>query len=262
MSLYVKIRQSFLIKNIQQEIVDTILDEFKEMKKCAFKRDVVLTLLHAAKFSDLSLAFVDNYINGNYIDINNIQTGKLIQDLINRKKTSPEEVILTLAIPRAVDSIHTVRNKKDVAHVKSIDPDFFDIFFCETSCDWILSQFICLVYGANASEAKKIINQICEKKVPWLQEFDDGSLFLLVTDRPLKDQILLVLYHQSTIRMNAGQISEILQYDNFTYIGKLLEDLNKDKLVHKRSLNFVYMYIISDLGIKEAEKILEEIRVI
>ena len=106
-------------KNIQQDIIEALLEEYTEMKKAAFKKDVVLALLHSAKFGDLSLAFVLNYLYKTHLDIDKLETGKLIQELMSKQKTTPEEAILTLALPRTVSSIHTVRNKKDVAHVKS-----------------------------------------------------------------------------------------------------------------------------------------------
>lgn len=254
------IRGHFLTKGIQQDIVDTLLEEYSKMKKAAFKRDVVPSLLHSAKFADLALAFVINYLDKTYIDIDKIQTGTFMQDLISRPKTTPEEVILSLALPRTVSSIHTVRNKKDVAHVKSIDPDDFDIGLCETSCDWILSQLVCLIHGGTQADVKLIISQLCQRKMPWIQEFDDGSLMLLVTEIPLRDQALLVLYYHDPKQMNALEISEILQYQNFSYLRNLLDELSVPRLVQKRTQNFVYVYRITDKGAKEAERLLEEIR--
>jgi len=259
MNFIPSIRSYFLAKSIQQDIIDTLLEEYTKMKKAAFKKDVVPALLHSAKFGDLSLAFVQNYLYKTHIDIDKIETGKLIQELTSKPKTTPEEAILTLALPRTVSSIHTVRNKKDVAHVKSIDPDDFDIFYCETSCDWILSQFVCLIHGGTQADVKRIISQLCQRKVPWIQEFEDGTLILLITERPLKDQALLVLYHHSPSLMNALEISKILQYDNFTYLGSLLNELSEPRLIQKITQNFVNLYRITKKGAIEAERILEEI---
>ncbi|MHA1280538.1 MAG: hypothetical protein ACTSQ8_25555, partial [Candidatus Helarchaeota archaeon] len=232
---------------------------YKEMKIASFKRDIVPSLLHSAKFSDLSLALVENYLDKVRIDINKIETGKIMNRLIRRTKTTPEESILTLAIPRAVSIIHTVRNKKDVAHVKSIDPDSFDIYLCESTCDWILSQLVCIIHGGTQEDVEKIIVQITERKVPWLQRFENGTMLLLVTDRPLKDQILLVLYHNQNL-MNAKEIADIMQYSNFNYVHTLLETFVESRFVQKSRRGLVDYYRISLLGEAEAEKILEEVQ--
>ena len=112
MSLITTIKASFLSQGIQQDIVDTLLAEYTEMKKAAFKNEEIPTLLHSAKFSDLSLGFVKNYIDKTFVDINAISTNVLVRELINKPKTTAEETILLLAVPRTVTSIHAVRNKK------------------------------------------------------------------------------------------------------------------------------------------------------
>lgn len=259
MSKYEEISSYFLGIGIQEDIVNKLIEEYKVVKKGALHRDVEKVSLHSGKFSDMALAFVKNYYAKTPVDINKIKTDDLIKELVNSKKTTPEDVIFTLAIPRAVRSIHSIRNKKDVAHVKSIDPDSFDIHYCETSCDWILSQLVCLVYGADSVEAKKIIESLCEKKVPWMQEFEDGSILLLLPDLALKDQILLTLYHNYPNRMMILDLARIINYTNQTYLKSILDTLQHERLVHMKPENLVWKYIITRLGEKRVEEILEGI---
>lgn len=255
MSILSDIKNHFLTEGIQSDIIDKMLEEYSSVKTEALKGDAEKVTLHSARFSDLALVFVDNYLNHTTIDVENIRTDSVINQLLNQPKLSSEETMLTLAIPRITRSIHTIRNKKDVAHVKNIDPDFFDIVLCESSCDWILSQFVSIIYGSNISEIKKTINILVEKKVPWIQEFEDGSKMLLLSGLEIKDQIILTLYNSSPSYIPLIEISKTMIYPNTTYMKKMMGQLKTDKLVHElnESSN---NYRLTRPGERLAEKLL------
>ena len=199
--------ENFIFNLLQKEI-GTII-EFKDVKEGQIYKG--------------SMVDVGKVGFGIFVDcaILNPKTDVLINELVNSPKSTPEDTILTLAIPRAVRALHDIRNKKDVAHVKSIDPDSFDIHYCETSCDWILSQFVSLVFGSDSTESKKIIDSLCEKKIPWIQEFENGSTLLLLSDLNIKNQILLALYHHSPNTLNLVEISDIIYYKNQSYMKQI-----------------------------------------
>lgn len=257
MSLYVKLRADFISKGIQEDIVDTLIEEYKTVKNEALKGNAEQVSLHSGKFSDMALATVKNLVLNKAIVIDDIKTEKVIIELEKMKKTTSTDVILTLVIPRVVRSLHSIRNKKDVAHVKSIDPDYFDIHYCETTCDWILSQLICFIYGADSTEAKEIITSICEKKIPWIEEFEDGTSMLLIEQKYLSDKVILTLYNYYPNRLTDVKISEVLLYENMRILRKRITELyKKEKMVHVNKEGIK----LTRKGQLHAEKILEKKR--
>ena len=239
MSLYEKISSSFINHGVQKEIVEKLMDEYQIIKKASLKSDEEKVSLHSAKFGDMSLALVKNHLTGTDINIDSVKTDPLVNELLGYPKNNSVESILSDAIPRVVRVMHVIRNKKDVAHVKSLSPDFFDIYFCEAVCDWVLSQFVCLISGLSVDEIKEIVQSIGEKKIPWIQEFEDGSSLLLINDLRLRDQILLVLYHYYPERLNAKQIADTILYENARYIMQFLGRMRKDKLVHVKTVQLI-----------------------
>src|SRR4030042_6741579 len=119
-----------LSKVIDGELVQELLKEYDLAKRSHFLEDWEKTILHAGKFSEMSLAVVKNIVDSEVVDLNQIYFDKLFNDLTNRKKDTAEDDILMLAIPRAAMSIYSIRNKKRVAHIKSIDPDHLDSAYC------------------------------------------------------------------------------------------------------------------------------------
>lgn len=255
MSLYEDILTKFISVGLQRIIVERLIEEYKEIRKESLLSDAEEVALHSGRFSDLILALVMNYVSGTDINIDEIHTEELINSLEQMPKNNSSESILTLAIPRVVKSIHSIRNKKDVAHVKTVDPDFYDIYYCESACNWLFSQIVNLIYGADIDESGRIINSLCEKRIPWIEKFDDGSYLLLIRDMNIIDKSLVVLYKFYPKRKNIDEILSILDYGNRKYLSSQLEKLKENKEIHINETGIV----LTALGLRKAEVLLTSI---
>ena len=252
MSLQENLKNNFILKGIDEDIIEKLIEEYQKVKQQSLLSDVMKVVLHSSRFSDLVLALIKNLLDNTQIDINAIRTEQLINELERRPKASPEDVILSLAIPRVIRSIHTIRNKKDVAHVKAIVPDDFDIFYCVSGSDWIMAQLISLLYTTNTDEAKSIIDSIFEKKVPWIEEFEDESAMLLAKGITIGQSIELILYHYHPKRIKEEKLLQTMQYDDVAYLRRILEILRRNKKIHINNDGIR----LTRLGIRDAEEIL------
>jgi hypothetical protein len=149
---------------------------------------------------------------------------------MNYPKSTPEQAILTLAIPRVAVSIQTLRNKKNIAHIKTIDPCFLDSFYCVSSCDWILSELAMLLYTSDPNDAKELIDSFVKKKVPLVEEFEEQSIVILKKDMPLFDEILVTMYHFYPQRLSNAFLNKQVKSTNLYGTLQRLED---EKLIHR-----------------------------
>jgi hypothetical protein len=241
--------KQFVSQNLDERLVDELIREYKEVRKQDFLGNVEETIIHSGRFSELILAFIRNYVSTKVVNIDEIHFDEILNEIYNYPKKTAEDRILTLAIPRVATSVYTIRSKKDVVHVKKIDPDFFDSSYCVAACGWMLSQLVLLFYTSNSKEANDLIDSLLEKKIPFVEEFEDGSARLLEQGMPLVDRILLVLYNfypnRKTYDFVAGAIMSSPQY-----VKDQMIKLEKALLTHTNSDGAK----LTKLGIEKVEK--------
>lgn len=139
------------------------------------------TILHSGRFSEMVMAALKNIFDDTVIDLNNINFDSLYNEMKNIPKSTAEEELLYLAIPRVSRSIYTIRNKKRVAHVKAFDPNLLDSLYVLNACDWILSSFLLLYHTSDEKEVSRIINSLVERRIPFIQDFEDGGIGSIIT---------------------------------------------------------------------------------
>lgn len=219
-----------LSKSIDKTLIIELLKEYRLAKRSHYLQDWEKSILHASKFSEITLAILKNVIDKDVIDINNIHFSLLCKSILGRKKESGEEEILMLAIPTTARSIYNIRNKKRVAHVKAINPDLIDSQYCISACDWILAELVMLYLKSGPKEVNTIIHSLIDKKVPFVEQFEDGSLIVLEEGLTFKEEFMVALY-QLNARMSKKELTRILK----TYSQKIhvtAKNLEDEKLVH------------------------------
>ncbi len=230
MVTYQKFAAELVSKGIDKSIVDKLIEEYGTLKQEHLIGDNEKVVLHAAKFSDVAMALVKNKVTGSIVDINSIHFDSLYNEIVNYPKATPEQVILTSAIPRVAVSIQTLRNKKNVAHIKTIDPCFLDSYYCVSSCDWILSELAMLLFTSDPREAKELIDSFVKKKVPLVEEFEEQSIVILKKDMSLFDKTLLAMYHFYPQRLSNAFLNKQVKSTN---VYGTLQRLDEERLIHR-----------------------------
>lgn len=248
MVTYEKFIKELIDEGVDKTIVKKLIEEYRTVKREHFRGDNEKVILHSAKFSDLILALIKNKVSGKVVNVDNIRFSKLLQEIKNYPKLNAEDVILTLAIPRVAESVYTIRSKKDVVHVKTIDPNFIDSSYCVSACDWMFSELVLLFFKADPNEASELINSMLKKKVPTIEEFEDGSVMVLRRDLSVSQEIMLTFYHFYPKRLTSSYVKKCVKATPF-YVDTLLLKLEDKRLVHKNSFG----YKLTKLGIKYVE---------
>jgi len=217
-------------KVIDKGLIAELMKEYSITKRFHYLEDWEKSILHASKFSEIALAVVKNIVDKEVIDINNIRFDSLCKSILKREKNSAEDDILTLAIPTTARSVYNIRNKKRVAHVKAIDPDLLDSQYCVSACDWILAEFVMLYLESDPKEVNAIIHSLIEKRVPFVEQFEDESLVILKEGLTFKEEFMVALY-QLGGRISEKELTRILKkYSQLIYTTT--RNLENEKLVH------------------------------
>ena len=217
---------------INEKIVNYLIEEYKEMKKAQFLNDYEKVISHAAKFSEIILALIENKVSRHPVNLYKIRFSNLFEKIRQYPKSNAEDEILTLAIPTVAKSVYTLRNKKNVAHVKTIDPDFVDSIYCVTACDWILSELVLLFLKKDEKESYELICSMLEKKIPLIEEFENGTIVILRKDLSKSSEILLALYHHYPKRISNSDLKKMLRIPSKS-LYVYLKRLEEQKLIHR-----------------------------
>ena len=241
---------SILEREFGESITKELLTEYYDAKQSHWIDDPQKCLLHSARFCEVSIEAIKTIaFPKEKANLNNIQFGKIFDKLINLPKNTGKEEILFLVIPQILKGIFNLRNKKRVAHIKVSNADKLDAEIVMTNCNWVLSQFIILFDGKNTDETIAITNSLLEKKIPSIQEFEDGELMILKKRLDLKEQLILILYHFST-RIPTKELNKILKPKKSSYISTYSKILEKEKMVNKTKEGV----ILTKIGIKFIEE--------
>ena len=240
--------KELIAKGIDKIIVNKLIEEYRTVKREHLLDHHDEVVLHSAKVCELALALIKNKVSGRVVNVNDIHFNKLSDDVKKYPKATPEEVILTLAIPRVAESIYTIRSKKDVVHVKTIDPNVIDSSYCVSACDWMLSEIALLFFKADPNEANELINSILKKKVPTVEEFEDGSVVILRKDLSVSQEVMLTLYHYYPKRLTNVDVVKCVK-STFSYVNTLLSKLESQRFVHQTEIG----YKLTKLGIEYVE---------
>jgi|GEM_PF-1133721 len=234
---------------VDEGIINRLIEEYKEVKKAQFLNNYEGVIHHAGKFSEVILGLIENKVSGQGINLDKIHFGNLYEKIKNYPKSNAEDEILTLAIPEVAKSVYTLRNKKDVAHVKTVDPNLIDSVYCVASCDWMLSELALLLLKVDEKEAYELIRSVLEKKIPLIEEFEDGTIVILKKDLSRSDEILLTLYYHYPRRLPNSDLKNILKLPSKS-IYVYLKHLEGEKLIHRTEEGSK----LTQLGIKYVEE--------
>jgi len=243
-----------LLPAFDKSLLTDIFNEYSTLKKEQLMEDWSNCLIHCGQFAELMLGLLKSFYDGTKIDSNQIKFDKFFSELINKPKPNPEDAILLLAIPYALKTIYTIRNKKRGAHVKTINPDYIDCVISTTICDWVLSQLLLLKSSStNPQQVSNYIKSIVSKRIPLIEEFEDGSILVLNQKISFKNKLLLALYHVDK-RISYDELMDIMSLKQRKKLTDTMKDLRNQLLAHQNSDGVK----LSSLGLKEVEKIIEK----
>ncbi|MGI8552765.1 MAG: hypothetical protein ACR2PL_18550 [Dehalococcoidia bacterium] len=210
--------------------------------------------LRAGRFCETVLRYLQQHLTGNYVafgtKIPNFEQecAKLEQVA---KTVAPES--LRVIIPRGVNYLYTLRNKRGIGHVGGdIDANAIDAATIVRVADWCLCEMIRVVHNLPLEEAQALLDAITERQIPEVWSVV-GKKRVLVPNLDAKSQTLVLLYSDIEAAVPAEDLCDWVEYSTLSNFRRdVLRPLHRARLVeHDRETDTA---IISPTGIEKVEK--------
>ena len=204
---------------------------------------------NAGRFSEIALRFIQCMVDGHYSSLDKNLPN--FHDEVIRFERSPATVSETLRIfiPRTLDIVHDIRNKRDVGHPKGeLDANYTDATLAYYGASWVLVELVRLFYTNDIQEAQRMIDDLMEFPVPVIQNFD-GFLKVLNPELSLDDKILLFAFY----KRDGIFIEDVMKWTygvhRKNYVAKRLDLLVQEKSYLHQDGDLVYHITLT--GIRE-----------
>lgn len=242
------------LTSIPKPLRERLTKSYQELKTAFVEGRFDLCGLRAGKFCEIALRVLQNSLTATYIPfgqkIPNFQTecSKLEQTPASAGSES-----FRLLIPRALNFLYSLRNKRGIGHVGGdIDANEIDAITCVRLADWSLGEIIRVVHNLSIEEAQGLLDAIAERHIPMVWEIV-GRKRILEVGLDYQDQVLLLVYSQLTTGVPLEDLFEWTEhYDRFKFRTRVIKPLHKQRLIeYDQETEFVF---ISPTGIQRVEK--------
>lgn len=189
--------QNQLQSKFSAELINSLFSAYKEMKEKYYTGNFRPAALEGGRFAEAAIRMLQQLATGSYTPLGRTITN--FTDEVRALEGLPRSTFhesIRIQIPRTLQVIYDIRNKRDVGHLGGdLHANYTDATLCLVSCNWVLAEFFRIfnVVG-NIDEAQKIVDSIIKFRIPIIQEFD-GFLKILNPSLSVKSKILVILYH-------------------------------------------------------------------
>jgi hypothetical protein len=241
--------KKILSSKIDADLVEYLLEHYKELKQKFFLGQYEPSQLNCAKFAEVVMRILEYIAKESYTPLGkSVSLDALTKELGQLPKDKfPDS--LRIHIPRILRATYDIRSKRGVAHIGEINPNLMDATFVVSACDWIMAEFVRLYYTTDPTKAQKIINLIVGRKVPIIEEFG-GDLKVLNPNLTVVDKILLILYKKHPNYVSTSDLKNWVKPKSAGYIATVLCRLDNDARTHRKGDE----NIITKRGIDYVEK--------
>jgi len=126
----------------------------------------------AGYFAQVALRIIQNEIDGTYTSLDDNLPN--FHDTVYRfGQTGGHIDTIRFHIPRTLEVIHDIRNKRDVGHPKGeLEANYSDATLSFYASSWTLVELIRVYHDVTIDEAQKIVDEIIKFKISIIQDFN------------------------------------------------------------------------------------------
>lgn len=188
--------------------------------------------LRAGKFCEVMLRYLQHHLTGTYTPFrsalgNFTNECRLLEQL---PRTAGSES-LRIIIPRAIDFIYTLRNKRSIGHVGGdVDANEIDAITAIRGIDWCLAELIRAVHSVSLEEAQEVLDAIATRDIPAVWAVS-GVKRVLNPKLNVSDQTLLLLYSDPDAAVPVEDIAQWVGVTHLSNYKRTLRSLHQRRLV-------------------------------
>jgi hypothetical protein len=207
---------------------------------------------------DVSLSALEKTASGKFVEtfvqcLQYMATGKFdsqpaVDSYLDKHVSSDLPEGLRTCAARIARAIYTLRNKRNVAHKNSIDPNTVDLAFAHQGAAWIMAELLRTSSSITMEQAGDLIRQVTAPIHALVEDFDGSKIVL--ADVPLRSEVLILLHSHYPEYAHIDVIRNAI-FSTKDSLRMTLSRLRTSKMVfadQKRG------YILTRRGVEEAEQ--------
>lgn len=177
-----------LTTGLPKELADDLTENFIDLRRDMGTKTLGKT--NAGKFVE-TLVQVLQFLESRRYDAK----PKVDEFLRNAEAKAPGlDDGLRICAARVGRAMYSLRNKRNIAHKGSVDPNSYDLQFLFNAAQWVLAEIVRIVGSNSMSEAGKLVAQIQAPVGGMVEDFGDRALVL--PDLPIREETLVLLHHR------------------------------------------------------------------
>lgn len=138
---------------------------------------------------------------------------------------------LKLCCARIARSCYTLRNKRNILHKGTVDPNIYDLRYLYHASQWILSEIVRELIKQDMKVAGTMIEFIQLPVSSIIEDFGDRKI--IYGNFTIEEEILVLLHSHYPEFVSVSKILHSLDRRSKTAVYKSLNNLWKNKDVHK-----------------------------
>jgi hypothetical protein len=222
-----------LSRSFPNDLVEKLIDTYLKIKEDYTVGNYRSTSTEAGRLSEIVLRIIQNSIEGRYTPLNQVLP-VFHNEVFRLGNITGSNDTIRFHIPRIIEVIHDIRNKRDVGHPKAeLNANYSDATLSLYASSWVLAELIRICYNCDMDEAQHIVDELMQVQIPVIQEFG-GFLKILNPKMELRNKIL----HFALYKKDEGiTIEEIMTWTNKQHrrdnVEKVLKQLeNMEGHIH------------------------------
>lgn len=235
-----------LSKHIPTNLASDLVKYFLQIRA-----DLAVELLERSapgKFIETVVQILQFLESGNFKENPNVD--EYLKNLESRQTELPDDLRITLA--RVARSNYTLRNKRNIAHKGTVDPNIYDLRHIFSSTQWIMSELTRHLFLTDVNTSNKLIEFIQIPATPYVDDFGDKRLVL----KPASsfEELLILLLHYYPNPVLLPQIEKDMDRRARSTISNSILSTYRQRLIDG---NRQTGYWLTSLGYAEALRIIQ-----
>ena len=240
--------QAGLAKSIPPNLAADLVGDFVQLRQ-----DVATATLGRAsggKIVETVVQIMQQLEHGTYEAKPDVD--RYLRELENRASTLDDG--LRICAGRIARGLYAIRNKRNIAHKGSVDPNTYDLRMLLHGSEWMIAELLRLTEGVSMQEAGELIEMVQAPVGALVEDF--GTHRLVLADLNIRDEVLVLLHSHYSAHVPVDVIHASLNRRSPRSVYNTLRELWQEKQVEGGTKDG---YRLTQSGFKSAASIIERV---